>query len=79
MYDVLRASYRFHCPNRAEGELARVPLSAFRRIERLPGAVHPAVYRVEYDCACGVVHPNCFRTATWTTGRWRPSRSSSET
>jgi predicted RNA-binding Zn-ribbon protein involved in translation (DUF1610 family) len=57
MYDVLRASYRFHCPNRGEGELARVPLSAFRRIERLPGAVHPAVYRVEYDCACGTVHP----------------------
>ena len=56
MYDVLRASYRFHCPNRAEGECVRVPLSPFRRLERLPGAVHPAVYRVEYDCTCGSVH-----------------------
>ena len=57
MYDVLRASYRFHCPSRGEGELVRVPLSAFRRIERLPGAAHPAVYRVEYDCVCGEAHP----------------------
>ena len=56
MYDVLRASYRFHCPRRPDGEMVRVPLSSFRRLERLPGAVHPAVYRVEYDCSCGDRH-----------------------
>ena len=56
MYDVLRASYRFHCPRRPDGELTRVPLSSFRRLERLPGAVHPAVYRVAYDCPCGEQH-----------------------
>ena len=39
-----------------EDECTRIPLSAFRRLDRLPGAVHPAVYRVEYDCACGDVH-----------------------
>jgi hypothetical protein len=33
-----------------------VRLSAFRRLERLPGAAHPAVYRVVYDCACGEPH-----------------------
>ena len=49
MYDVLRASYRFRCPGRPEGELMRVPLSSFRRVQRLPGAAHPAVYRVEYE------------------------------
>jgi hypothetical protein len=46
MYDVLRASYRFHCPRRADGETVRVPLSSFRRLERLPGPAHPAVYRI---------------------------------
>src|SRR5579871_1846818 len=56
MYDVLRATYRFHCPRRPDGELTRVALSAFRLLERLPGAVHPAVFRVEYDCACGDRH-----------------------
>jgi len=56
MYDTLRASYRFHCPHRPSGELIRVRLSAFRRLERLPGAAHPAVYRVVYDCACGEPH-----------------------
>jgi hypothetical protein len=57
MYDVFRASYRFHCPARPGGELVRVPLSAFRSVERLPGAAHPAVYRITYDCSCGEVHP----------------------
>ena len=56
MYDTLRASYRFHCPHRPGGELTRVSLSSFRRLERLPGAAHPAVYRVVYDCACGELH-----------------------
>ncbi len=56
MYDVLRAIYEFHCPTAGEDVFVRVPLSAFRRLERLPGAVHPALYRVEYHCRCGSVH-----------------------
>jgi hypothetical protein len=56
MYDVLRASYRFHCPHLPEGGLRGVRLSAFRRLERLPGAAHPALYRVAYDCGCGELH-----------------------
>ena len=56
MYDVLRATYRFHCPGRADGGTTRVPLSSFRLIERLPGAAHPAVYRVTYECTCGEEH-----------------------
>ena len=56
MYDVLRASYRFHCPAAPDGPLRSVPLSRFRSIERLPGAAHPAVYRVKYRCACGDDH-----------------------
>lgn len=53
MYDVLTGSYRFSCPHREE---ARVTLSAFRRLERLPGAAHPAVYRIRFDCGCGDEH-----------------------
>ena len=34
----------------------RVLLSAFRSIERLPGAAHPAVFRVRFDCECGDEH-----------------------
>jgi hypothetical protein len=33
-----------------------VLLSAFRRIEQLPGAAHPAVFRVRFDCSCGEEH-----------------------
>jgi len=33
-----------------------VPLSAFLSIEQLPGAAHPAVYRVRFDCSCGSEH-----------------------
>jgi hypothetical protein len=33
-----------------------VPLSAFLSIERLPGAAHPAVFRVRFDCGCGSEH-----------------------
>jgi hypothetical protein len=33
-----------------------VLLSAFRSIEQLPGAAHPAVFRVRFDCACGEEH-----------------------
>ena len=31
-------------------------LSAFRQIERLPGAAHPVVYRVIFACSCGEDH-----------------------
>jgi hypothetical protein len=53
MYDAVRAAYEFACPRRGE---AHVSLSAFRRVERLPGAVHPALYRVRFACACGEEH-----------------------
>ena len=54
MYDVLTTRYTFACPNRGETAVA---LSSFRRLERLEGAVHPAVYRVSFDCPCGHEHP----------------------
>jgi hypothetical protein len=53
MYDALTGRFTFACPSRGE---ARVTLSAFRELERLPGAVHPAVYRVLFACACGEEH-----------------------
>ena len=54
MYDVFKAHYEFSCPERGE---ARVALSSFRRIEQLPGAAHPAVFGVDFDCGCGDQHP----------------------
>ena len=53
MYNALTGCYTLACP--AHGE-ARVQLSSFRRLERLPGASHPAVYRVDFDCGCGGEH-----------------------
>ena len=53
MYDALTGRFTFACPTRGE---ARVTLSAFRQLERLPGAAHPAVYRVLFSCACGEEH-----------------------
>jgi hypothetical protein len=53
MYDALTGRFTFPCPTRGE---ARVSLSAFRQLERLPGAVHPAVFRVLFDCSCGEEH-----------------------
>ncbi|MBD0329936.1 MAG: hypothetical protein ICV64_07525 [Thermoleophilia bacterium] len=53
MYDALTGRFTFACPRRGE---TAVPLSAFRRLERLPGAAHPAVYRVRFVCACGGEH-----------------------
>jgi hypothetical protein len=48
--------FRFCCPE-TDAVLER-PLSALRAIERLPGAAHPAVYRVSFACAvCGGEHP----------------------
>jgi hypothetical protein len=54
LYDALRTQYTFSCPVNGE---TRVRLSAFRRLERLPGAAHPAVYRVAFACPCGGEHP----------------------
>src|SRR6266542_4983307 len=53
MYDVLRSKYTFACPTRGE---THVTLSSFRRLTRLPGAAHPAVYRVQFECSCGEEH-----------------------
>jgi len=54
MYDALTTRYIFACP--AMGETS-VKLSAFRELERLPGASHPAVFRVRFACPCGDEHP----------------------
>ncbi len=54
MYDVLTTAYTFSCPTHGQ---TRVRLSRFRRLEQLPGAEHPAVYRVEFACGCGCDHP----------------------
>jgi hypothetical protein len=54
VYDALKTRYSFSCPERGE---ASVALSAFRRIEQLPGAAHPAVFEVDFDCGCGEQHP----------------------
>jgi hypothetical protein len=53
MYDGLTGRYAFPCPHRGE---ARVPLSSFRTLARLPGARHPAVYSVVFACSCGEEH-----------------------
>lgn len=53
MYDVLTSRYTFACPSRGE---SRVSLSAFRSLERLEGAAHPAVFRVRFACPCGDEH-----------------------
>lgn len=54
MYDALTTRYTFACPARGE---TRVRLSAFRALDRLPGAEHPAVFHVVFDCPCGEEHP----------------------
>jgi hypothetical protein len=53
MYDALTGRFTFPCPARGE---ARVTLSAFRQLERLPGAAHPALFHVLFSCACGNEH-----------------------
>jgi hypothetical protein len=53
VYDPLTTTYSFACPH---GRQARVPLSSFRELELLPGAAHPAVYRVLFCCSCGDDH-----------------------
>jgi hypothetical protein len=54
MYDALTTRYTFACPSRGE---SRVRLSAFRMLDRLPGADHPAVFQIVFDCPCGEEHP----------------------
>jgi hypothetical protein len=53
MYDALTGRFTFACPARG---VARVSLSSFRTLQRLPGAAHPAVYRVRFECDCGSEH-----------------------
>ncbi|MDX6370774.1 MAG: hypothetical protein QOG93_2276, partial [Gaiellaceae bacterium] len=53
MYDALTGRFTFPCPARGE---TRVTLSAFRQLERLPGAEHPAVFQVLFACGCGEEH-----------------------
>ena len=53
MYDTLTGRYTFSCPARGE---AKVRLSAFRTLVRLPGTAHPVVFRVRFACACGGEH-----------------------
>jgi hypothetical protein len=53
MYDVLRSRYTFACPTRGETHVA---LSSFRQLSRLPGAAHPAVFHVRFECTCGEEH-----------------------
>src|SRR5438094_2207214 len=53
MYDALTGRFTFPCPARGE---ARVTLSDFRQLERLPGAAHPAVFQVLFACGCGEAH-----------------------
>jgi hypothetical protein len=54
MYNALTTRYSFACPKRGE---TRVTLSSFRVLDRLPGAEHPAVFQVLFDCPCGEEHP----------------------
>lgn len=53
MYDTLRTSYTFACPVHGE---THVRLSRFRRLDQLPGAQHPTVFRVDFACGCGGEH-----------------------
>jgi hypothetical protein len=54
MYDALRTRYTLSCPEHGE---TCVTLSSFRRLERLEGAAHPAVYQITFACPCGGEHP----------------------
>jgi hypothetical protein len=54
MYDTLTTSYVFACPVHGE---THVRLSRFRRLQELPGAHSPTVFRVEFECGCGGEHP----------------------
>jgi len=53
MYDALTSRYTFACPSRGA---TKVSLSSFRTLERLPGAAHPSVYQIRFQCTCGGEH-----------------------
>jgi hypothetical protein len=69
IYDPLTSRYAFACPVRGE---TRVPLSAFRSIEQLPGAAHPTVFRVRFDCSCGEGHDGLVTHDDLMTSRLEP-------
>ena len=54
MYDALTSTFALPCPHRGK---ARLPLSSFRALDRLPGPTRPAVFSVVFACSCGGVHP----------------------
>jgi hypothetical protein len=53
VYDALTTTYKLSCPRHG---VTSVRFSRFRRLEELPGAQHPAVYRIEFACGCGDEH-----------------------
>jgi hypothetical protein len=53
MYDPLRSMYELSCPHQGH---ARLPLSSFRTLARLPGPAHPPVFSVQFECSCGDDH-----------------------
>src|SRR3954447_11129447 len=53
MYDALTTRYTFACPTHGQ---TNVRLSAFRRLSRLPGSAHPAIFSVDFACGCGGEH-----------------------
>ncbi len=54
MYDPLTGLYSLSCPHRGQ---ARLRLSSFRALDRLPGPTTPAVFSVLFACPCGEEHP----------------------
>lgn len=52
--DPLTGTYGMPCPEHGS---ARVRLSDFRVLDQLPGATHPAIFRVIFQCSCGGRHP----------------------
>jgi hypothetical protein len=54
VYDPLTGYYSLSCPHRGE---ARLRLSSFRALDRLPGPSTPAVFSVLFACPCGEEHP----------------------
>lgn len=54
MWDPLQSAWRLRCPEQENPPTVR--LHDFRQIERLAGAVSPAVYRIRFDCDCGERH-----------------------
>ena len=72
MYDGLTGRYTFACPVKGE---VRLPLSAFRVIERLPGASHPAIYKITSPVTAGTSTRGSSLT-TISTGRRLPAATS---